>query len=611
MSLKFFKVLLFVPLLSAGITLFAQGKMIMIPSTTYEVEDSRIGISLTVTISSFDISSTEITQREFAAVMELNPSYYKGNNRPVDNVSWWEAIRYCNLRSREEGLSPCYDLKSGACDFSKNGYRLPTNAEWAVALGNLRDLSGDRLRQLANLGSDNTKSSTALLNDLRKNATAQVASYPPNNFGLYDMLGNTWEWCNDYSDPTAAQHPASAHDPKGPADGIERVIRGGSYITLASGWNRGFISSMPPDHKSRFTGFRVSRSHTRQRQGVYHLPAMAWYSQFSQIPGDFQDHLGPLTSLIRDRTDTTISTAQQWSVKKSQIKRKWQRFLGSPTTLPPQPETRLLNTFEEDIYSGEVHYLRVEEDSFEKILIMRPRQPLRIPTPVVIVPYYDIDTPAGKNLGGRVYRTIGVRSFGYQMVQQGYMVVAIRWFGESYGEGYAEAVANLNLRHPGCTGLGKWVWDAQRLVDYLYTLPEVDTTSIGIIGHSLGAKMALYAAAMDERIRVVAFSEGGIGLLFSNYEDYWYLGEVRSQLPPGTDHHELLALIAPRPFLLIGGDSADNDSSWFYINAAREVYHLYGKSRDIGYYNHRRGHSPTPESVELAIEWLTYFLGRP
>lgn len=120
--------------------------------------------------------------------------------------------------------------------------------------------------------------------------------------------------------------------------------------------------------------------------------------------------------------------------------------------------------------------------------------------------------------------------------------------------------------------------------------------------------MTLYAAAMDERIRVAVSSEPGIGLSFSNYDDFWYLGEEIRKLEKGTDQHELLALIAPRPFLLIGGDSSDSDKSWHYINAAQRVYTLLGAPQQIGYINHRKGHSPTPESIKLSMEWLSHFL---
>jgi fermentation-respiration switch protein FrsA (DUF1100 family) len=282
--------------------------------------------------------------------------------------------------------------------------------------------------------------------------------------------------------------------------------------------------------------------------------------------------------------------------------------LGSPKIAPPAPEAKLLATFHEQAYTGRLMQIRTEPDSWERIYIMDPIGPFPSPRPVVIVPFYDVDAPAAANLGGRRWAPVGVRSYAYLAVQQGFTAVAIRWYGESYGEFSHEAVANLTSRHPGCTGLGKWVWDAARLVDYIHTLPQVDAGRIGIMGHSLGGKMALYAAAFDPRIKVVVSSEPGIGLSFSNYDDYWYLGQAIQRLPPGSDHHELLGLIAPRPFLLIAGESADGDKSWAYINAARPVYALFGAPHNIGLFNHRSGHTPTPEAVEKAMAWLAHFL---
>jgi pimeloyl-ACP methyl ester carboxylesterase len=299
----------------------------------------------------------------------------------------------------------------------------------------------------------------------------------------------------------------------------------------------------------------------------------------------------------------------QWQFKRKQLKAKWTQLLGVPSAQPPEPTVRLIETHQEENYLGKLMELQVEPDFWEKIYLMLPAKPLRQPVPAVIVPYYDVDTPAGKNMGGRSFMPMSVRSFAYLMVQQGYIAVAIRWFGESYGESYDEAVANLILRHPNSTGLGKWVWDAQRLLDYLFSLPEVDHDRLGIIGHSLGAKMALYAAAMDERITAVVASEGGIGLSFSNYDDYWYFGDFIHNWDKSVDQHELLALIAPRAFLLIGGDEYDTDKSWYYINSAKQVYNLLQKPQHIGYFNHRGGHTPTPLAVERSIEWLRHFLG--
>ncbi|MBN2289936.1 MAG: acetylxylan esterase, partial [Candidatus Glassbacteria bacterium] len=372
---------------------------------------------------------------------------------------------------------------------------------------------------------------------------------------------------------------------------------------------RGYSSSVMPDYRSRFLGFRVCRSSGRQETSRA-AAGSGWSEPYNRVPEGFAGNTGGLASLVAGPQGKGTVSPEGWSAKRKLLQQKWEKLLGTPGLPQPTPAARTVSTFREDDYTGRLMYLQVEPDFWEKILLMVPDKPLARPAPVVIVPYYDVDTPAGRNLGGRSLMPLGVRAFAYLMVQQGYVAVAIRWYGESYGENYAEAVANLKLRHPGLTGLGKWVWDARRLVDYLCTLPEVDSGRIGIIGHSLGAKLSLYAAAADERISAVAASEPGIGLEFSNYEDYWYLGDRIRQAGKSTDHHELLGLIAPRPFLLIGGDSADDDRSWYYINSAREVYSLFGKPLNIGYFNHRTGHTPTPEAVRLAVDWLRHFLDR-
>jgi len=364
---------------------------------------------------------------------------------------------------------------------------------------------------------------------------------------------------------------------------------------------------MKPEYRSRFTGFRLCRR-TGPETAEKRPSNAGWFEPYNRVPAGFENNTGELPPLLKDPRGRTVKTAEQWLEHRKQIEAKWAELLGEMPELPPGVNVKPAKTFDQERYTGRLMYLQVEADWWEKIFLMIPRKPLARPTPVVIVPYYDVDTPAAKNMGGRSYMPHGVRSFAYLMAQQGYIAVAIRWYGESYGENYAEAVANLKIRHPGLSGLGKWVWDAQRLVDYLYTLPEVDCKNIGIIGHSLGGKMSLYAAAFEPRITAVVASELGIGITFSNYEDYWYHDQTIRGIEKHTDHHELLGLIAPRPFMLIGGDSADNDKSWYYINSAREVYSLFGKPENIGYFNHRTGHTPTPESVRLAVEWLKHFL---
>src|SRR5215472_10778404 len=112
-------------------------EMVRVPAGGFEVVDQVTTLKLRVTVSEFLIGATEVTQKEYEEVTGVNPSFYKGADRPVENVSWWDAIRYCNLRSLREKLTPCYDLASGRRSPSCAGYRLPTEAEWTRAAGPL------------------------------------------------------------------------------------------------------------------------------------------------------------------------------------------------------------------------------------------------------------------------------------------------------------------------------------------------------------------------------------------------------------------------------------------------------------------------------------------
>ncbi len=566
-------------------------------------------ITQEIKLGGFAMGRTEVTQESYERVMGRNPSHRAGPKLPVTNVSWRDAIEYCNRRSEQEGLTPCYNLDTYQCDFRKTGYRLPTEAEWLHA-AETSTIPGEHL-ELANIGSRNTKSVTELRAEMASRSEKPVGSYAPNAHGLYDMLGNVWEWTYDYFNTQTALITGTEF-PSGPSLGVERVILGGSYrsgfwgrkgdTVAARDFRRGFSETI----RSQYTGFRICRTIPRPNYlALDSTDLKRWLAQFQQAPAGYRDTLGGLTPLASEGEG-----AGAWQARARQLKAKWERILGHPSLdAAPKPETRLLRTVQEDFYTGQLMELRTEPDRWEKIYQMIPKTPVRRPMPVVITPYYDVDTPAGKNLGGHLFSTSFVRHFGEEMARRGFAVLAIRCWDESYGEDEAEAVSNLYERHPQWTGLGKWVWDSQRALDYLETVDGLDTARVGMIGHSLGGKMTLYAAAMDPRIAVSVSSEPGIGVRFSNYDDYWYLSQELVEHPgEAFDQHELLGLIAPRPFLLIGGESADSDKSWYYINAAAAVYKNLGKPGQIGYYNHRQGHSPTPEAYELSLEWMEHFL---
>jgi dienelactone hydrolase len=176
---------------------------------------------------------------------------------------------------------------------------------------------------------------------------------------------------------------------------------------------------------------------------------------------------------------------------------------------------------------------------------------------------------------------------------------------KGWAKGQAEALAK---RRPGWTGMGKMTFDASRCVDYLESLPVVDRNQIGCIGHSLGAKEVLYAMAFEPRYKVGVFSEGGIGLRMSNWTDSWYLTDKMKKHIPALEHHQLLALAAPRPILIVAGDSADTDASWTFVKAALPVYELLKAGDRIGLHNHHGGHALPKEARELSYRWLDYWL---
>jgi len=212
----------------------------------------------TVTVSSFYMDSTEVTQREYSRLMGTNPSNFSGDNKPVEQVSWWDAIKYCNARSREAGLTPVYNETSGSCNFSANGYRLPTEAEWEYACraGTTtkyywgESTSKSTISQYANY--DSTSYYFGESSSLY--GTHAVATNRPNSFGLYDMSGNVWEWCNDWKGRYSS---GSQTDPRGPTTGSRRVGRGGGWSYGPVLLRSAFRNRYGPTDVCNDLGFRV------------------------------------------------------------------------------------------------------------------------------------------------------------------------------------------------------------------------------------------------------------------------------------------------------------------------------------------------------------------
>jgi formylglycine-generating enzyme len=186
-----------------------------------------------VKVDGFLMDRCEVTQEVYQKVVGNNPSRRKNPKNPVEQVTWSAAARFCNKRSLLEGRKPCYDTNRWTCDFSANGYRLPTEAEWEYACrcgGNAPDL-GSVAEDLK---------SVAWFEGNSQASPHPVEQRKPNAWGLYDMVGNVWEWCNDfYGVKYYRQGPAE--NPRGPGEGEKRVLRGGAWSSSAdncSSWVR-------------------------------------------------------------------------------------------------------------------------------------------------------------------------------------------------------------------------------------------------------------------------------------------------------------------------------------------------------------------------------------
>ena len=231
-----------------------------------------------VTLSTFYLDRIEITQGEYLAVMAADPSNFAGADSlklPVEQTTWFNAIEYCNRRSMQENLTPCYSYKVGeieygtnpnawppgwsgtasnhtnfSCNWTANGYRLPTEMEWMFAAR-----GGNSTHNYTYSGSP-TIGDVAWYYDNAGSTTHPVATKNANELQLFDMSGNVWEWCWDIY----GAYPSGAQtDPHGPSSGTYRVERGGGWNIYASYCTVSFRNYLSATYGNINVGFRVCR----------------------------------------------------------------------------------------------------------------------------------------------------------------------------------------------------------------------------------------------------------------------------------------------------------------------------------------------------------------
>ncbi|MBQ9238294.1 MAG: SUMF1/EgtB/PvdO family nonheme iron enzyme [Treponema sp.] len=259
-------------------------KMVRIVEGSFQMGDKMNAPVHTVTLTKdFLMSNHEVTQAEWMAVFgaEDNPSEFKGDDLPVESVSWYAAIAYCNKRSIDEGFDRCYSVKKGGneidwknlkfndipsskdddwnkveCNWDVNGYRLPTEAEWEYAArGSIADTDKD---VWAGTTTESELGEYAWCMNNSYNKTHPIMTKLPNDYGLYDMSGNVFEWCWDWYGNYTADAATDPTEPTVVTAG--RVVRGGSFIEDANVADRG---NLAPDFTvDGILGFRVVRTVT-------------------------------------------------------------------------------------------------------------------------------------------------------------------------------------------------------------------------------------------------------------------------------------------------------------------------------------------------------------
>ncbi len=338
-------------------------------------------------------------------------------------------------------------------------------------------------------------------------------------------------------------------------------------------------------------------------------PLAACFKAPSHLAGQF----GSYTSLLQPANRPPVTRPEEWPQRRQELLAYWQGVMGPWPALIAHPRLEVLESRPRERFLQKRVKVEMAPHQTAEGYLLVPAGPG--PFPAVLVPYYEPLTSIG--LSDQT-----LRDFGLQLTRRGFVTLSI---GSPGGDARQPDVDGAL-----CQPLSFLAYVAANCHTALAELPEVDASRIGIVGHSYGGKWALFAAALDPRFACGVWSDPGI--VFDetrpnvNYWEPWYLGkEAGRQRTPGVptpenpctgtyktlvaaghDLHEVMALMAPRPFLVSGG-SEDPPARWLALNRVNEVYELLGATNRVAFTT-REHHSPTAESNEQIYAFFERFL---
>jgi dienelactone hydrolase len=341
-------------------------------------------------------------------------------------------------------------------------------------------------------------------------------------------------------------------------------------------------------------------------------------SAYFSPPEKFKDQYGDFRSPLTFYSGRKVETAEDWKKRKREILERWNTMMGKwPGLLEDQQLTYIDSVKKEGFTQYTVEFNWLPNEKTKGYLLIPNGEGVK---PAVITVFYEPETAIGEGTANR--------DFALQLAKRGFVTLSIGTTDASKAKTYS--LYYPSLENASVQPLSMLAYAAANAWHVLAKVPNVDSSRIGIMGHSFGGKWAMFASALFDKFACAVWSDPGI--VFDdtrpavNYWEPWYLGyypppwrkrgmitkdnPVKGLYPKlveeGYDLHELHALLAPRPFLVSGG-SEDPEERWIPLNHSIRVNDLLGYKNRVAMTN-RPEHSPNDESNEQAYSFLEYFL---